>query len=133
MFWRLFPPQPSGLMYCNLICFSVFCQPRQQYDNSAFPFLCGTLLAVSICEYLYYLCIGTDSLWNVRYLLRSHMADYPRILPYLSLIPILLTHSLPCPTKVGHALSPSRHTRMPKDGMLKISGFYLLQVKRNIP
>jgi hypothetical protein len=42
-----------------------------------------------------------------------------------------LTHSLPCPAKVGNALSPSRHTRMPREGMLKTSG--LPHVKRNVP
>jgi hypothetical protein len=36
-------------------------------------------------------------------------------------------------SKVGYALSPSRHTRIPREGMLKISGFCLPQVKRNVP
>jgi hypothetical protein len=44
-----------------------------------------------------------------------------------------LTHLLLCPCKVGYALSPSRHTRMPREGMLKISGFCLPEVKRNVP
>jgi hypothetical protein len=37
---------------------------------------------------------------------------------------------LPCPTKVRYALSTSRHTRMPREGMLNISSFCLPQVKR---
>jgi hypothetical protein len=45
----------------------------------------------------------------------------------------IITLSLPCPTKVGYALSPLRYARMPREGMLKISIFCLLQVKRNVP
>jgi hypothetical protein len=43
----------------------------------------------------------------------------------------MLTHLLLCPTKVRYALSPSRLTRMPREGMLNISG--LPQVKTNVP
>jgi hypothetical protein len=46
-------------------------------------------------------------------------------------IKFLLTHSLPCLTKVGCALSPSSHTVC--QGMLKISRFFLLQVKIIVP
>jgi hypothetical protein len=38
----------------------------------------------------------------------------------VTFMPIILTHSLPCPTKVGYALSPSRHISMPREGMLKV-------------
>jgi hypothetical protein len=48
----------------------------------------------------------------------------------MNMIPVL-AHLLPCSTKVRYAFSPLRHARMPREGMLKISG--LPQVKRNVP
>jgi hypothetical protein len=42
----------------------------------------------------------------------------------LLLTSFAITHLLLRPTKVRYALSPSRHTRMPREGILKISGLF---------
>jgi hypothetical protein len=41
-----------------------------------------------------------------------------------------LTHLLSCATKVRYDFWPSRHTRMPRESMLKMSGLCLPQVKK---